>query len=94
MDKLYHALLTPCDLSMTTLEECAIRMNPSRTYELRVSNQLHPFAIMLVKRMGAFTQDHPFAPQINVRASNELRPTEWYVVGMDTGESWGSPGVS
>ena len=100
MDKLYNRLLTPCTLSETSLEECALRMRPSWVYTLHVANRQLPFAIMLVKRIGAFTQEHPFAPQINVTLDIRLKPDEWFIgpAYIDSKEedpehSWGSEGL-
>lgn len=88
----YKPLPTRCSLSMTGLEECAIRMLPSRIYTLYVHKNMLPYATMLVKHMGAMTQDNPFSPCINVRTEDKCGREEWFIEsGMD--EAWGSEGV-
>lgn len=90
---LYQRLPTDCDLSMTGLEECAIRMKAAASYKLYVNHKLFPYAAMLVKHMGAETRDHPFAPYINIVSLDKLKRDEWFIEG-DAFEAWGSPGVS
>lgn len=92
LDNIYQPLLIACTLCEVSLEECAIRMRPSWVYTLHVPNQLLPFSIMLVKKIGAFTQDHPFAPHINVVLDKTLDREEWYVKN-ESGEAWGSEGL-
>ena len=89
---LYQPLPWLCTLSDTSLEECALRMRPSRTYKLFVSNKLWTAAHILCRRIGALVESHPFAPYINVTVLDTLGPTEWFIEG-DAGEAWGSEGL-
>jgi hypothetical protein len=92
MSGIYQPLPVCCTLSVVSMEECAIRMRPSRAYKLCVGRALLPYAYMLVKNIGADSQEHPFAPYINVLEHQKLQPLEWFIEG-DTGDAWGSKGL-
>jgi hypothetical protein len=90
--RLYSRLPTTCTLSVTSLEECALRMRPSRSYVLYVGERLHPWAARLLKTIGATTQEHPFAPYISLVYDGRLEPQEWCITNGED-ESWGSEGL-
>jgi hypothetical protein len=89
VEKPYQPLPTQVDLHIVSLEDCALRMKPARSYELRVGARMWTFAIALARHMGANVPEHPFAPYINVIQDEELEPLEWYIKGAD-GEAYGS----
>jgi hypothetical protein len=91
-DGIYQRLPTMCTLSVTALEECALRLKPCRIYRLFVGARLTPYAGLVLKHIGALTQDNPFAPYINLTESARLEPQEWYLQG-DGREAWGSEGL-
>lgn len=92
MSKLYKSLPIRCSLSLSSLEECAVLMEPRRNYKLFVNPHQFPYASLLLKHIGALTQDHPFAPYINLLILPELKIHEWFLEG-DAGEAWGSEEV-
>jgi hypothetical protein len=91
-DNVYKRLPICCDLSQTSLEECASRMKAVGSYKLWVHPKMLPYANMLVKHMGAESRDHPFAPFINVVTNQHMNISEWFIEG-DAFEAWGSEGV-
>lgn len=88
----YYPLPITCALSQTALEECAMRMRPVCVYRLHVGSALFPLAGMLLKSIGAVTQNHPFAPYIDLILSDRLEPVEWFIKG-DEYQAWGSEGL-
>lgn len=91
-EKRYNRLLVACTLSPTALAECAIRMKPSHVYNLYVNPREIPSAMILCRRLGAFVEENPFAPYINLFADDKLKPDEWFIEG-EAGEAWGSEGL-
>lgn len=89
---LYNKLPTICDLSIMALEECAIRMRPSRLYKLYVNAAMWPYACMVLRHIGATAQENPFAPYINLLELKTLTTREWFIEG-DAGDAWGSEGI-
>lgn len=92
-DPLYKELPYSLDISTTALEECALRMRPSRSYKLYVHPRLWTIALSICRSYAALVENNPFAPYINVTVRQDLKRDEWFIEG-DTGEAWGSKGVS
>jgi len=88
----YNNLPCRADLHQVSLAECALRMRPSHSYKLYVHPIQVPHAMCLIKTLGAFTIDNPFAPYINLIPMDTLKRDEWFIEG-DAGDAWGSDGL-
>lgn len=87
-----QTIAIPCDLSLTSLVEAALSLGPSFTYELRVHPMAAVWARHLIRKIGAATEDHPFAPCINIVERTDYGQTEWSVHSLANGRSMGTIG--
>lgn len=80
------------DLSTVALEEAALAIQQRYgrrgwRYTLNVPRHEEPFAIQLLKDIGAQTRDNPFAPYVNLRVHDraDLGQYWWYLTAWDEG---------
>ena len=85
----YQRFRTPCDLSMISLAEAIIEIEPSFVYTLRVNPALFIEAHLLVKNQ--FTCDLPV--HINIVRDRGLKEHEWFVENTKD-QRFGSEGVT
>jgi hypothetical protein len=88
--KYQPALSIGCDLNQTTMGEAARKCGPSFTYDLHVHERDVFWVRQMLKKLGAATEDNPFAPYANLQIDNELLTYEWYISA--NGLSFGSRG--
>lgn len=94
----YHRLLTPCDLSYTTVIECLSNIRPAEIYHIYAGKS----AFLSIRSLMQleWQKGNPFCPVVNISFDDTLLSREWYIAPrrfdetvMDPDECWGSEGV-
>lgn len=84
----YTELTIKCNMSRSSLEECARRIGPSFIYNLYVPSVKLLEARNRVRECLAHVKDHPFAPHINIVETPQFEEGEWCLEA--NGQAFGS----
>lgn len=79
------------NLSCAALAEAAVCVGPAFQYELYVSTVESLYARGLLRRIAAESVENPFAPHVNLRIDEKLKPREWFLAA--NGLAFGSEGL-